>query len=230
MEDTKMTMSINDTPIFQMFNQPHLTRFKFFFWAKTYLKIPAYENELFRREKIDKKVLMISIEAHNIYNSIPTTEVYSLETLQGTLRQIQYYLEAHLFEEPAYALELCDNLTTLVLHMKKQAEIGRKFAFGNEPPEAGNPFEMYYNETFIADNTYVVQSNSGAMVYLTHNIMNYLYTTDPYYIGESEFVLERLISNSTLISQVNVKDRNRYFAELEQNIAQFRKKIEVNFL
>src|SRR6056300_1341340 len=35
LENTKMTMSINDTPIFQLFNLPHLTRFKFFFWAKT---------------------------------------------------------------------------------------------------------------------------------------------------------------------------------------------------
>lgn len=226
LENTKMTMSINDTPIFQLFNLPHLTRFKFFFWAKTYLKIPAYEHELFKREKIDKKVLMIGIEAHNIYNSIPTTEIYSPETLRGTMRQIQYYLDAHLFEEPSYALELIDNLMDLVRHMKVQAEIGRKFPRGNEAPSAGNPIEMYFNETYISDNTYLVKSDSGSFVYLTHNIMNYLNSTDPYYIQESEFVLEKLINNSNLISQVNVKDRNRFFAELEGNVRAFRNKVE----
>lgn len=226
LENTKMTMSINDTPIFQLFNLPHLTRFKFFFWAKTYLKIPAYEHEMFKREKIDKKVLMIGIEAHNIYNSIPTTEIYSPETLRGTMRQIQYYLDAHLFEEPSYALELIDNLMDLVRHMKVQAEIGRKFPRGNEAPSAGNPIEMYFNETYISDNTYLVKSDSGSFVYLTHNIMNYLNSTDPYYIQESEFVLEKLINNSNLISQVNVKDRNRFFAELEGNVRAFRNKVE----
>lgn len=226
LENTKMTMSINDTPIFQLFNLPHLTRFKFFFWAKTYLKIPAYEHELFKREKIDKKVLMIGIEAHNIYNSIPTTEIYSPETLRGTMRQIQYYLDAHLFEDPSYALELIDNLMDLVRHMKVQAEIGRKFPRGNEAPSAGNPIEMYFNETYISDNTYLVKSDSGSFVYLTHNIMNYLNSTDPYYIQESEFVLEKLINNSNLISQVNVKDRNRFFAELEGNVCAFRNKVE----
>lgn len=226
LENTKMTMSINDTPIFQLFNLPHLTRFKFFFWAKTYLKIPAYEHELFKREKIDKKVLMIGIEAHNIYNSIPTTEIYSPETLRGTMRQIQYYLDAHLFEDPSYALELIDNLMDLVRHMKVQAEIGRKFPRGNEAPSAGNPIEMYFNETYISDNTYLVKSDSGSFVYLTHNIMNYLNSTDPYYIQESEFVLEKLINNSNLISQVNVKDRNRFFAELEGNVRAFRNKVE----
>ncbi len=228
LDNTKMIMCINDTPIFQLFNLPHLTRFKFFFWAKTYLKIPAYENELFKREKIDKRVLGVGIEAHNIYNSIPTTEIYSSETLQGTLRQIEYYFDAHLFEEPSYALELLDNLKQLIHHMRTEAEVGRKFAFGNEAPSSGNEIKMYFNETFISDNTYLIKSDSGAMVYLTHNIMNYLNTTDPYYIQESEFVLDKLINNSNLISEVNTKDRNRFFAQLDQKVINLRKKMEAS--
>ena len=227
MEDTSMIMSVNDTPIFQLFNLPHLTRFKFFFWAKTYLKIPAYENELFKREKIDKKVLMIGIEAHNIYNSIPSTEIYSLETLRGTLRQIQYYFDARLFEDLHYTLELIDNLIDLIGHLKAQAEIGRKFAFRNEPPSSGNELHMYFNETFISDNTYLVKSNSGSAVFFSHNIMNYLNTTDPYYIQESEFVLDNLKQNSNLISEVNAKDRNRFFGELVRNVTNFKKKVEL---
>ena len=227
MENTSMIMSINDTPIFQLFNLPHLTRFKFFFWAKTYLKIPAYENELFKREKIDKRVLSIGIEAHNIYNSIPTKEIYSAETLRGTLRQIQYYFDARLFEEPAYALELIDNLIELIHHLKAQTDIGRKFAFGNEAPSAGNELEVYFNETFISDNTYLIQSDSGSGVYLTHNIMNYLFTTDPYYIRESEFILDKLVNNSNPISKVNVKERNLFFAELESNVKTFKRKVEL---
>lgn len=227
MENTSMIMSINDTPIFQLFNLPHLTRFKFFFWAKTYLKIPAYENELFKREKIDKRVLSIGIEAHNIYNSIPTKEIYSAETLRGTLRQIQYYFDARLFEEPAYALELIDNLIQLIHHLRAQTDIGRKFAFGNEAPSAGNELEVYFNETFISDNTYLIQSDSGSGVYLTHNVMNYLFTTDPYYIRESEFILDKLVNNSNPISKVNVKERNRFFAELESNVKTFKRKVEL---
>lgn len=227
MENTSMIMSINDTPIFQLFNLPHLTRFKFFFWAKTYLKIPAYENELFKREKIDKRVLSIGIEAHNIYNSIPTKEIYSAETLRGTLRQIQYYFDARLFEEPVYALELIDNLIQLIHHLRAQTDIGRKFAFGNEAPSAGNELEVYFNETFISDNTYLIQSDSGSGVYFTHNVMNYLFTTDPYYIRESEFILDKLVNNSNPISKVNVKERNRFFAELESNVKTFKRKVEL---
>lgn len=227
-DNPEIMMSINDTPLFQLFNLPHLTRFKFFFWAKTYLKIPAYVNQKFKREKIDKKALQIGIEAHNLYNSITTHEVYSHETLRGTLRQIQYYFDADLFEEPAYALELVDNLQQLVDHMKLQAELGRKFARGNEPVSSGNEFHMYFNETYISDNTYLIKWKDGKAVYFSHNIMNYLLTFDPVYVGEAEFMLDNLFANSSPISVVNVKERSRFFSGLERTIATFRKHIEAN--
>lgn len=226
LENPELFMSINDTPIFQLFNLPHLTRFKFFFWAKTYLKIPAYVNQKFKREKIDKRVLQIGIEAHNLYNSITTHEVYSHETLRGTLRQIQYYFEADLFEDPTYALELLDNLEQLNKHMQAQAEIGRKFARGNEPVNSGNEFHMYFNETFISDNTYLIKWKEGKAIYFSHNIINYLLTTDPFYTNEAEFMLENLFANSSPISVVNAKDRSRFFSSIDKSIQSFRKQIE----
>jgi hypothetical protein len=111
--------------------------------------------------------------------------------------------------------------------MKAQAEVGRKYAFGNEAPNSGNSFKMYTNDTFISDNTYLFHSDSGSMVYLTHNVMNYLGTTDPYYIKETEFVLDKLLQNSNLVSEVNTKDRNRFFAQIEHNIMSLRRKIEL---
>ncbi len=224
--DVRLIMSINDTPIFQLFNLPHLTRFKFFFWAKTYLKIPAYADQKFKREKIDKSVLAVGIEAHNLYNSIPTYEIYSPEALRGTLRQIEYYFDAHLFEDPSYALELIDNLIDLLHHMKAQAESGKKFARGNEPTSGDQNFFMYSNETYIADNTYVVKWDSGSAVYLSHNIMNYLNTMDPYYVTESERILEELQNNSSLISAANAKERNKFFGNIERTVLNFRRKVE----
>lgn len=226
LENVHLIMSINDTPLFQLFNLPHLTRFKFFFWAKTYLQIPAYVDEKFKREKIDKNSLSIGIEAQNLYNSIPSYEIYGPETLRGTLRQIEYYFDAHMFEDPSYALELLDNLDQLVAHMKHQAEIGRKFTRGNEPVTSGNEFYMFSNDTYIADNTYLIKWQSGSFVYFSHNIMNYLMTGDPFYVQESETLLNRLKNNSSPISAVNTKERNRFFANIERTIYNFRRKVE----
>lgn len=224
--NVRLLMSINDTPLFQVFNLPHLTRFKFFFWAKTYLQMPEYVNEKFKREKIDKESLGVGIEALNLYNSIPTEEIYGPETLRGTLRQIEYYFDSHLFEVPEYALELLDNMMDLVAHMKKEAENGAKFTRSNEPVTSGNEFMMYSNDTYIADNTYLIQWDGGSSVYLTHNIMNYLVTSDPFYCAESEKVLGKLKDNSSLISKGNEKERNRFFGNLERTVLNFRRKVE----
>ncbi|MCB9225149.1 MAG: hypothetical protein H6582_13270 [Crocinitomicaceae bacterium] len=226
LDNVHMLMSINDTPLFQVFNLPHVTRFKFFFWAKTYLQMPEYQNEKFKREKIDKESLAIGIEALNYYNSIPTTEIYGPETLRGTLRQIEYYFDSHLFEDPTYALEILDNLIQLIDHMKVQAENGAKFTRGNEPVTSGNEFNMYSNDTYIADNTYLIKWDSGSSVYLSHNILNYLVTTDPYYAEESEKVLTKLRDNSSLISKIDAKERNKFFGNLERTVLNFRRKVE----
>jgi hypothetical protein len=226
LDNVHMIMSINDTPLFQVFNLPHLTRFKFFFWAKTYLQMPEYQSEKFKREKIDKEALAIGIEAQNLYNSIPTTEIYGPETLRGTLRQIEYYFDSHQFEDPSYALEILDNLIQLNDHMRIQAENGAKFTRGNEPVTSGNEFNMYSNDTYIADNTYLIKWDSGSSVYLSHNILNYLVTMDPYYAEESERVLTKLRDNSSLISKINAKERNRFFGNIERTILNFRRKVE----
>jgi len=226
LENVHLLMSINDTPLFQVFNLPHVTRFKFFFWAKTYLQMPEYKDVKFKREKIDKESLSIGIEALNLYNSIPTTEIYGPETLRGTLRQIEYYFDSHLFEDPHYALEILDNLVELNDHIRLQAENGAKFTRGNEPVTSGNEFYMYKNDTYIADNTYLIKWDGGQSVYLSHNIMNYLVTMDPFYAEESEKVLNVLRDNSSLISKTNAKERNMFFGNIERTIMNFRKKVE----
>jgi len=226
LENPEIYISINDTPIFQLFNLPHLTRFKFFYWAKTYLKTPQYVDQKFKREKIDKRVLQIGIEAHNIYNSITTYEVYGPELLRGTLRQIQYYFDAHFFEDPSYALELIDNLLQLSAHLQHQADIGHKFARGNEPVTTGNEYTIFMNETIITDQTFLIKWNGGKAVYFTHNIMNYLETQDPIYTQETEFFMDNLIKNSSPISIVNAKERGRYFGNIDRSILMFRKYVE----
>lgn len=227
LEDIHVTISINESPMLQLLNLPHLTRFKFFFWAKTYLDAPEFRDQKFKREKIDRDILNQGIELLNIYNSIPTTEIYGPETLRGTLRQIEYYFDSHQFENPAYALELLDNLSELLVHMKHQAEVGRKFTHGNEAPTAGSEFKMYSLDTFIHDNTYHVKWKDGSAVYLTHNVLNYLGAVDPFYARESEFIMNKLIENSSLISQVNNKDRERFFSNIERTIDNFRRKVHI---
>jgi hypothetical protein len=226
LKNPELVISVNETPVFQLFNFPHLTRFKFFFWAKSYLQIPEYVNAKFKREKIDKRVLSIGIEAHNIYMSVPTQELYCPEVLRGILRQIEYYFDTGVFEDNTYALELLDNVSNLAKHISHQAEVGHKFVVGNEPNSAEQTaFNMYFLETYLPDNTYYVKHDQGAMTYFSHNIMNFIMTNNPEYNSDTKMILDRLLDNSTLISKTGHKEREKFINALEKAIEQLRKKI-----
>lgn len=64
LKNPEFLISINETPVFQLFNFPHLLRFKFFFWSKSYLKLPSHANLKFKREKVDRDAFKIGMEAH----------------------------------------------------------------------------------------------------------------------------------------------------------------------
>jgi hypothetical protein len=58
--------------------------------------------------------------------------------------------------------------------------------------------------------------------------MNYLQTIDKKYVLDSKQIIDKQLANSSLISEVNEKERNNYFFEFEKMILSFRKKIEAD--
>lgn len=223
-----IVLTVKDTPLFQLLNFPHLFRFKLYFWAKTYLNIDDFKGEQFAYEKISEKTFNTGKEVLQIYNSIPSKEVYDVDFLKGFIRQIQYYYNAYLFKDPTFALKLLDEALRLANHLKAQAIIGKKFMFGTHPPASGNDFEMYLNETSNSDSTYIFKSNDKTGLFITHNMMNYLQTSDDNYVQETVSIVDKLISNSSLISIVNEKERNSFFYQLERTTTVYKQKIETD--
>lgn len=224
----EMIFSVNNLSLFQLMNFPQLVRFKLYFWAKTHLQIPDYKDQPFRHERTSSKAFDLGKEILQIYNSIPSKEIYDPEFMRGFMRQVQYYYKSHLFEDPEYALFLYDRVLMLSQHLKSQAVQGKKFMYGTEPPAQGNDFEMYLNETINSDATFYYRSKDVQGLYITHNIMNYLETNNESFVKDSYFILEKQLMNSSLISVVNEKERNNFFYDFDRTINMFKKKIEAD--
>ncbi|MFA7274298.1 MAG: hypothetical protein WC044_10530 [Crocinitomicaceae bacterium] len=226
--EPEMILSINNLSLFQLMNFPQLVRFKLFFWAKTHLQIPDYKETKFAHERTSDSAFSLGKEILQIYNTIPSKEIYDLEYMRGFLRQIEYYFKAHLFEDPEYPLFLHDRISMLSAHLKEQATNGKKFIYGTQAPAKGNEFEMYLNETINSDATFYFKGKETEGLYITHNIMNYLETSNTAYVQDTVQILDRQLSNSSLISIVNEKERNNYFYDLDRTISSFKKRVEAN--
>ncbi len=228
LDSAEMILSVNNMSLFQLLNFPQLVRFKLYFWAKTHLQIDDYKDLAFKHERTSETAFSLGKEILQIYNSIPSKEIYDPEYMRGYLRQIHYYYKAHLFEDPEYALFLHDRILMLSGHLKNQANVGKKFMYGTEAPASGNSFEMYLNETINSDATFYYKSRETSGIYITHNIMNYLETTNEAYVSDTKNILEKQLANSSLISQVNERERNNFFYDFDRTINAFRKKIEAD--
>ncbi len=221
-----ITLTANNIALFQLLNFPHLMRFRLYFWAKTHLQIQEYQNELFQEEKLTDYAYSVGYEILQRYVKIPTVECYDPEFLKGFMRQIQYYSSAHLFKEPEYPLQLMDEIQMMADHIKEQAVLGKKFIYRQQPPADGNEYELYLNDTINADNTFYYRSDEKEGIYLVHNHLNFLHTSNPTYVEESKSILDKQLANSSLISKINEKERNSFFHKLDKTIASFRNKIE----
>lgn len=226
-KNPELRISVNNTPVIQLMNYPHLIRFKLFFWAKTHLQIEQYKNAKFKYEKIDPEVFNTGHNALKIYCQIPSKEIYDPELLRGFVREVYYYFESQQFEDSNYAIYILDLLERFVDHLKAQAEIGKKFVSTTEPPASGNDFEMYHNETLNGNTTIYYKTDAFEGLYFGHNLMNSVHTTDKDYIEDSLAILNKQFANSSVISVVNEKERNNYFGQLKNMIQAFKKKIEI---
>jgi hypothetical protein len=228
LSDPKVILSVNNTHFFQLLNFPQLVRFRLFFWAKTHLHIADYRNQLFKHEKTTERAFSLGKEILQRYNSIPSIEIFDPELMRGFMRQIYYYYKAHMMEDPEYALFLCDRVLLMAKHLKDQAIQGKKFIYGTSAPDFGNEFQMYLNETINADATFYYTSKEATGIYLTHNVMNYLHTSELGYVADTKQIIDKQLANSSLISVVNEKERNNFFFDFEKMILSFRKKIEAD--
>jgi hypothetical protein len=208
-----------DVPFFSHFQIPELAAFKFFCWMKSILHYDQYRGKKFSLseriapfEDMGKKIV-------HYYNLIPTTEIWEYESINATIRQIEFYYASDIFESREDALLMYEKMEELVNHYELQAELGKKFNIGEMPDEDSVDFMMYNNELVVGDNSVLVEVGNMKIAFLNHSVINYLSTRDERfttYIYES---IRNLIQKSTQISKTGEKDRSRFFNRLREKIA-----------
>ena len=83
--NSQLVMVIDDTPLFQMMNFPHLVRFKLFYRAKSFLNEKQYQDKKFDYEKISDETFQIGKEILQVYNTLPSKEIYDYDFMRGFL-------------------------------------------------------------------------------------------------------------------------------------------------
>ncbi len=214
-----------DIPVFYYFEFPEIAAFKFYFWHKALIPSSNYENKLLSLDPPESLFetgrLLLAC-----YIKIPTTEIWSEETITSILRQIEYCFLSGFFLNKEDVYRLCQVVESLLDHVQAQAEYG--FQFLNNSPAEGieNTFKLFNNEVLVTDNTILVETDGKKTSYNTYNVINQLITTNPVFCNHIEKSLRNLMQKSTMISGTSAKERCRFFNKLHEKVRMLRSRIE----
>lgn len=214
-----------EIPIFQYFCFPHLLSFKLYVYGLTTWEFDFLKGQKYHPRLIDPEVLRLGTECVRLYSHLPTKDLWSLNIIDNTLNQIEYMSHVELFEDPNDALLVCDEIIQFIEKAKKMAVKGNKsMTIGSANPGSG-VFDLYYNEMISTNNTILVCTPMGSMLFATVNNPNFLKSTDQEFCRIIEYWFERIINRSTAISVHSAKSRDWYFNRLKRKVLATREKI-----
>jgi hypothetical protein len=222
-KDTTFIFQSKDVPLFHHFQVPELAMFKFFFWRKTILQQEGPDLVHLDFAKRDEALLALGRKVFLTYGRMPSTEIWNAESMNSTLRQINYYRETGVFRREEDAQLLFDRCLELLDHLEQQAERGVKFHLGTPPEQGAASYQLYHNEVLLGDNAIYADNGRLRVVFLNHTGVNYLGTTDERFVEHTRRSLDNIMKRSSLISGSGEKERRRFFKGLREEVERRRK-------
>lgn len=207
-----------DVPIFHHFHLREIAAFKWFFWLKTYFQFPEFEKRKFKISDFPDEIFKTEQNVLNIYNSIPSTEIWSIENMNVFFRQIEFYRDGNVFESDEDAFKLYEILEKLWDHLEKQAAAGFKYNISDPVKKPLGEYKMYFNEVLLGDNSILAILDGVKQAYYSHTTINFMTTRD---VTFTEYLFQHVqnqMKRSTLISSVSEKERSKFFRIIRERI------------
>jgi len=207
-----------ETPVFHYFHLRELAAFKYFFWMGTLIFFPEFKNKKVSLDEFPNDLFEIGKKVIGLYNQIDSSEIWTIESWNSTLHQIDYYLDNQLFKSDEDALKVYEAMEKLLTHLEEQAKKGYKFNIDDPEKKPLGKYNMYFNEIVLLDNSTLTLTDNTKMASLAHTAINFMVTRDVNYCENYNTYVQNLLRRSTLISQVSEKERSRYFRRMRERI------------
>jgi hypothetical protein len=203
--DTKLIYAAEEVPIVRSFYSDKLSAFKLFYWQRSVLNVAAYQTIKFTWDCIPTEQLAIAAQINNGYRQISGTEIWTTDTIQTNIKQVEYYFESGVFTTKDDAVEVLQEFKAMVQQLQTDAET----EFKNEKVNA--TFSLYCSDLIIGTNCIHVNNNNNLFSFISFNSLNSLATSNQEFCGEIDQWMKNLTKKSTLISGISEKQRFQFF-------------------
>ena len=212
-----MTYLAKDIPLFHHYHIREIAAFKYYFWMKNILQHPDFSNKKFRLDDYPDEFYELGVKTLSYFNQFDSEELWNIESINSTLRQIDYYYDSNIFSNSDEIHILYEAAEKLISHLEYQATEGYKFSVDDLKKPLGK-YQMYFNEILILEGNILITLDGNKTAFLIHNVLNFLLTTDVRFCDNMNEHIQNLKRKSTLISTVSERERSRFFKYLRQRI------------
>ena len=216
-----------DIPFFLHYSFREIAAFKHYFWMKTLFQFPEFARRKFSFKDYTDESFQLGQKIYSLYNSLNLVEIWNIESMNSTLRQIDFYREVKMFESDEDAWKIYTAMEKLIDHLEAQADIG--YLYNSDDPERkqkGN-YRFYFNEVILGDNTMLVELDGMKTVYLVHSSVNYMATKDLAFCNHTYNTIQNIMQKSTLMSSAQEHERARFFKFLRDRIKNRKESLRV---
>lgn len=210
---SELIFCAEDIPLFHYFDFPLLSAFKLFYWQKSILYTQEFQDKIFTQTIINPSLIELSKNLANHYKHIPSTEIWTENTINSLLKQIQFYAEAGFIDSSNTALQICQEAKAMIAQMEQETIKGYK-----SDDNSRDVFQLYLSDITIGNNCILAKLETRNFLYLSYNSFNVLKCSDNSFIQENEQWITRIIDNSIPLSKTSQKIRNKFFNDMYKKI------------
>ncbi|MGB0932744.1 MAG: hypothetical protein ACPGU5_00585 [Lishizhenia sp.] len=222
----KLHMNYVEVNLFQLLHFPMLLKFKLVYFTKFYLNLPQMKEVKFSGDWTGGIPQSLFNDTLVKYVKIPSEEVMDFENCKGLVREIVNAYEMDMIASKEDALDLLNETEKMFKHFIAQVTLSKKFIYGTDPSQIEENYDVYVHPNYVPDNTVIADTNAYRLLYITHNMLNYLYSSDIEYVSKTFSVYTAMVKTCKKISSENASTRNAYSREILAFIDKARMRLE----
>ena len=207
---SEMLLSASDISTFNLLAYKELTFFKLFAWNKNVYGFKDSYEEFVKKLDVDEIVKYYDKIVRD-YQLIPSTEVWTANSIDPLLRLLSYHSEIESFSDTKYPLFLCEQALNLMDTLQEWTEKGTKGA-------RETPFKLFISETDLEGTFVILKYQEKTQCMFKLYTINSINTDDERFCQETERWLRKTAQRSTLISGASEKERRKFFTAQRQKI------------
>ncbi|MEE9349504.1 MAG: hypothetical protein V3U80_05610 [Flavobacteriaceae bacterium] len=160
----------NELPIFYILRDNSLFRFKLFVWLQILDKDSA-KNISFKNFSFPESLIETALETGRKYDNVKISEMWSDGIINNTLNQISYFYEINLLEFKE-AIEICNNLTSILKDIEKSCHTGKREI------KNSTPFKLFSNEVMNLNNNILIKNGNQKILFAPYTLHHYYMIED----------------------------------------------------